>query len=60
MNVLHYVGFFDQAMWHLVRALGYEPNGKWPEERVGPMFVMMRPSCGNSGRVTLSVSKAAL
>jgi acyl-CoA thioester hydrolase len=31
MNTPHYVAALDQAMWHLVHALGYEPA--WREER---------------------------
>ncbi len=31
MNVQYYVAAFDQAMWHLVHALGYRTQ--WQEER---------------------------
>ncbi|TIW22636.1 MAG: acyl-CoA thioesterase [Mesorhizobium sp.] len=31
MTVQHYVAAFDQAMWHLVHALGYRPE--WQTER---------------------------
>ncbi len=31
MNVQHYVAAFDQAMWHLVLALGFRPS--WVTER---------------------------
>ncbi|MGO6882989.1 acyl-CoA thioesterase [Rhizobium ruizarguesonis] len=31
MNVQYYVAAFDQAMWHLVHALGYRPQ--WQQER---------------------------
>lgn len=31
MNVQYYTAAFDQAMWHLVHALGYEP--RWRTER---------------------------
>ena len=31
MNVQHYVSVFDQAMWHLVYALGFKPS--WVHDR---------------------------
>lgn len=31
MNIQHYVAAFDQAMWHLVHALGYDPG--WQRSR---------------------------
>ncbi len=31
MNTPHYIAAFDQAMWHLVHALGYRPA--WREQR---------------------------